>query len=177
MLRNPDGTPYKVTGSLQQFNPNSTMHELLNIWDEEAIKIGGVPIYYYEVFINSGDIDPLYVEARSKIFSNNPITLYGYYEPIPSQNYQNPFGIDSPDEITFEFNYRSVLKAVGHPPKVGSRLFTPHKQENWVIVSRKTGEFGLWGELRLLLICQRYQESATTGDGKVSQRQPNIEIN
>lgn len=177
MIKNQDGTPYRAAGSMQQFNPESTTHDLLNIWDEEVIRMGGIPIIYYEVFINTANIDKLYVESRSKIFSDQGIQLYGYYEPIGSQAHQNMFGIDSLDEITFEFNYRSVLKTLGHPPKVGSRMFTPHKQENWQIVDRKTGEFGFWGELRLLLTCQRYQESSTTGDGRVTGPQTDFKIN
>ena len=162
---------------MQQFDPENQEHALFNLWDEEAIKIGGAPIYYYEVIISFNTIDDLYLEARDKLFSNIPIQLWGYYDPVPAQNYQNAFGIDSPDEMIFELNYRSVLKAVGHPPKIGSRLYTPHKREDWVIVQRNLGEWKVWGELRLQLLCQRFQESVTTGEGKVTQPKPDFKIN
>ena len=102
--------------------------------------------------------------------------LWCNYEPIPSQNLLNQFGIDSPDEIKFEVNYRAVLQAVGHPPKIGSRIFTPHLSENWVIVQRNLGEFKMWGAIRLELICQKFQEDVVTGDGKVTQNQPQTKI-
>lgn len=174
MIKNCDGTPYKVSGSMTQFDPENPEHNLLNSYDQEVIQLFGSPIFYYELFIQKQTIDPLYREDRGKIWASVPIQLFCSYDPIPSQNYISPFGIDSPDEIKFEFNYRAVLKAIGHPPKVGSRLFTPHKRENWVIVQRNVGEFRLWGELRLIIIAQRFQESTTTGEGKLTQ--PNVDF-
>lgn len=168
-IRNCDGTPYKLAGSLSTFDPNNPDHFLLNSYDAELIQIAGTPILYYEVFIQRQTIDPLYREDRGKIWSNNPVQLYGYYEPIPSQNYMNMFGIDAPDELQFQFNARQVLKTIGHPPKIGSRLYTPHKGENWVIIQRNYGDFFLWGELRMTVIVQRFQETTTTGQGRVTQ--------
>ena len=175
-LLNKDGTPYKPQGSVQQFDPNNPMFDLFNLWDQEAIQRGGSPMYYYEVIIRPEMIDPIYLEARNKLFSNNPVQLWCTYEPISSQNVLNQFGIDAPDEMTFELNYRSVLKNLGHPPKIGSRIFTPHLQENWVVVQRNLSEFKMWGVLRIELICQRFQEDVVTGDGKVTQKQPDMKI-
>lgn len=175
-LLNSDGTPYTLSGSATQFDPQNPMFDLFNQWDQEAIQRGGSPLYYYEVIIQPDMIDPIYLEARNKLFSNNPVQLWCNYEPIPSQNLLNQFGIDSPDEIKFEVNYRAVLQAVGHPPKIGSRIFTPHLSENWVIIQRNLGEFKMWGAIRLELICQKFQEDVVTGDGKVTQNQPQTKI-
>lgn len=177
MLRNPDGSQYKTVGSRQQFDPENPIHCLFNLWDAEALRIGGSPIFYYETFISKAVIDPLYKEARGKLYSNHPIQLYGYYEPVPSQNYQNSFGFDSPEEVIFKFNYRDVLQTIGHPPKVGSRLHTPHKRENWKIIQRNSGDFQMWGEIRLELICQKWQGSITTPDNTNQQAEPDFKIN
>jgi hypothetical protein len=168
-IRNCNGTPYKVTGSLQTYDPNNPEHFLLNSFDAEAIQIGGSPIWYFELFIQPQTIDPLYREDRGKMWSVNPVQLYGLYDPVASQNFQNMFGVDSPDEISIQFNYRQLLKTIGHPPKIGSRLLTPQKNENWVIVQRNVGEFFMWGELRMTIIAQRFQESITTGEGRITQ--------
>lgn len=177
MIRDACGRPYKVSGKHQHYDLNRVEHDLFNLWDQEAIEVGGSPVFYYEVFLQQSTIDPLYLEDRGKIYSNHPIELYCYYEPSPSTNTLGVFGIDSPDEMIFEFNYRSVLKSIGHPPRIGSRIFTPHKRENWMVIQRNLGEFKLWGELRLQLICQRFQESVTTGEGRVTQKQPDVTIN
>ena len=46
MIRKQDGTPYCVTGSYQQFDPTDPQFTLYDSWDEEAIKRGGIPIFY-----------------------------------------------------------------------------------------------------------------------------------
>jgi hypothetical protein len=167
-LRNPDGSIYQPSGTLTQFNPNSTEHDLFNLWDQEVIQIGGTPLEYFDIFINVSSIDEIYMEARDKIFSPCPVCIYGYYDPIPSSNVLGTFGIDSPDEIMIEFNYRHVLKTLGFPPKIGARIYSPHKGENWQIIQRNVEVFKLWGELRLQVMCSRFQESLTTGEGKVT---------
>ncbi len=177
MLLDVNGKPYRAVGDIQQFDPENPEHNLFNLWDEEAIRKAGSPIFYYEVFIQKGTIDPIYVEDRGKIWSNTPIELFAIYDPIPSQNAQTMFGIDSPDEMIFQINYKSALRTIGHPPKVGSRIHTPHLREDWRVVQRNLGEFKLWGALRLELICSKFQESTTTGEGKVTQKKPDFTIN
>ena len=163
MIYRTDGRPYAVTGSRQQFDDGLPEHDLFHIWDEESIRIGGSPIFYYELFIDTNNVDPIYLESRTKLFNPHPVQLYGVYEPVPSQNMQTAFGIDSPDEMIFEFNYRAVLRDLGHVPKIGSRLFTPFLKENWVIIERKTGEMKMYGVVRLQCICQRFQEDSVSG--------------
>ena len=175
-IKNPDGSCYTLTGSRQQFDPENPDHDLFNTWDEEAIRIGGSPVYYYEVFLQPQTIDPIYWEDRGKLWSNDPIELYCYYEPIPSSNQMTNYGIDGFDEMVFEFNARAVLRTVGHPPKIGSRIFTPHKREHWEIIQRNYGEWKMWGEFRMQLICKRFQDSATHGE-RPTQAEPDFKLN
>ena len=176
-LLTPDGKPYQCVGSIQQFDPENPEHDLFNMWDEEIIRMGGSPIFYYECLIQTATIDPLYREDRGKLWCPEPIQLWANYEPVEQQNFASNFGIDSADEVKFELNYQAVLRAIGHPPKVGSRIQTPHKNENWIIVQRKVGEFKLWGELRLFLVCERWQENTADGLGDMPQKKPDFTIN
>lgn len=176
MIRNDDGTPYRVTGSTRQFDYSNPDNSLFNLWDQEAIERGGSPVFYHEVFITQQAIDVDYQESRAKVWSQHPVQLYCFYEPIPSTNNLGLFGIDAPDEMVFEFNYRDVLDRLGKPPKVGSRLFSPHLRENWEIVQCNTGEYRGWNVIRIQMICKRFQESLTTGEGKVTQSQPKYKV-
>lgn len=176
-IKNCDGTPYQPAGSMQTFDPYNPEHDLFNQWDQELITFGGSPIFYYDLLLQRDTIDPLYREDRGKLWSTCEVQLYGLYEPIPAQNYMNTFGLDAPDEMKFEFNYRAVLKAIGHPPKIGARLFTPHKRENWVIVQRNVDQFKLWGELHVIIMAQRFQEGIVTGEGKIRQKMPDFKLN
>jgi len=178
MIRNTDGTPYSSAGQFKQFDPESKEHDLFNSWDQEIIQIGGSPIFYFDVIIPVSNIDTLYLEARDKIYSNHPVQLYCFYEPVPSLNEHGLFGIDGGMEsMIFEFNYRDVLNKIGFPPKIGARLYTPHLKENWVVVQRNLGEFKKWGALRLQIIANKFQESTSTGSGKVTEKKVDFEIN
>jgi len=172
-IRNPDGTLFALKGSMQQFDPNNPDHCLFNRWDAESLRLFSVPLYYYEVFIQDQTIDPIYIEDRGKIFSNLPVVFYGLYEPPQQSNPSTLFGIDTPDEeIMIECNYQDVLRLVGHMPKRGSRIFTPHRRENWVIIDTKLDQFKMWGILHLQIHCRKFQESLTTGEGRVSAVTP-----
>lgn len=176
MIKNPNGTPYEVSGSLVQYDPNSPNMALYDVWDQDAIKIGGTPIYYFEVFISTTGIDPIYNESRNKVWSQFPVQLYGVYDPIASLNDMGLFGIDSPSEIVIEFNRKAVLDAIGHPPKNGSRIRTPHMQEDWEIVQVNTAEFKQWSVLHYQFICKKFQDDAINGPGKVRQPIQDIKI-
>lgn len=176
MIRNPDGSCYQVSGSLQQFDPENPEHNLLNSYYAEVVKIYGISIFYYELMIQTSSVDPLYVEDRGKLWSPIPIEIYALYDPKASQNAQSLFGIDAPDEMIFEFNYKDVLQRIGHPPKVGSRLFTPHKSENWELIQCGDTEFKLWGQYGLQMICRKLQESKTTS-GMNKQPQVDFKLN
>lgn len=183
MIRRSDGTPFTLKGSRTQFDPDSPAHDLFNRYDEEIIRVGGTPIFYYEVLIQQQTIDPVYMEDRGKLFANNPVQLYGYYEPPQQQNMSGLFGYDTPDEeIIIETNYKAVLREIKnatgyeHPPKVGSRIFTPHRRENWIIIDTRLDQFKMWGAIRLQIHCKKFQETSTTGEGNVTQSQPDFKI-
>lgn len=177
MIHNPDGSVYAPTGTLQQFDPDNREHDLFNLYDQEVIEIAGSPLEYYDIFINLSSIDELYIESRDKLWSQHPVCLFGYYDPKPTSNHMSMFGIDSPDEMMFEFNYRHVLKTLGKPPKIGAIIFSPHKGEYWQVVQRNVEVFKLWGELRLQVMCTRFQESLTTGEGRVTRRAAGFKVN
>lgn len=161
-----DGTPYSVVGSLKQFDPESPDHDLFASFDEEVISFAS-PLFYYEVFIQVQTIDQLYLEDRGKLWSPHGVQIYGYYEPIEPQNPSTAFGIDGVGDVLFECNYRAVLQAIGHMPKRGSRIQTPHLNEFWVVVDTRLTQFQLWGALHLQIICERFQETTTTGEGNI----------
>jgi len=174
-IYNQDGTPYKALGSIQQYNPNSPDLELFDSWDQEIIKQGGSPLIYYECMIQTATMNKTYMEDRGKLFSPVGIQLWGYYEPVTSPNYQDFFGINGAVDVIFELNFKAALNTIGHPPKVGSRIYSPHRGgQDWEIIMRNVGEFKLWGALRLQLVCTTFQESVTTNEGKVTANKPKI---
>ena len=171
VIRNKDGSVYKPSGTLQQTNTEDQSHELFNKYDQELFQLGGSPILYYEVIIPKNKIDPLRIEARDKLFATSPIELYTFYDPMQSRMNAGLFGIDGPsDTISFFLNYRDTLEKIGHLPLVGSRLYTPHLGEDWEITDRKLADFQKYKVYHLQIDCQKFQETLTTQDGKVTKR-------
>jgi hypothetical protein len=173
-IYNADGTPFSPVGSLVQFDPGNPDYALFNSYDQDAIMIGGSPLEYYEVFINITSMDQLYLEARDKLWSPNPVQIYGYYDPIEPQNPSTAFGIDGPGDVMFECNRSAVQQAIGHMPKRGSKIQTPHLNEYWVIVDVRLAQFQLWGALHVQLICERFQENIS--DVKTDMPRPDFTI-
>lgn len=175
MILNKDGTPYKPSGSIKQYNPNNKTQELFNKYDQEVAQLYGSPIYYYEVMIQFNSIDKLYLEDRSKLWKPNPITLYATYEPIEPQNPSTNFGIDGMGDVVFQTNARYVWNTLRGYPKRGSRIHTPHLAENWVVVDYKLTTFQGWGSLHLQIVCERFQDNLT--DASTLNRNPEKEYN
>jgi hypothetical protein len=176
-INNPDGTPYLPTGSMQQFDPENPEFDLFNVWDQEAIEIGGSPILYYEVSIQANTMDPLYLEDRGKLWSPKPICLYGFYDPNPNIHDSTVWGGDSPGELMLEFNYQYILEKLGHPPVVGSRMHTVHRKQNWVVRQNNVEEYKLWGQLRLQCMCAAWQSSLSDNSDISTQAKPDVSFN
>lgn len=173
MIKNPDGSVFKLKGSLNAYDPENPIHSVLNKYDEEIIERTGTPIYYYEVLIQQNTVDPIYNEDRGKLFNPCYVKLYAFYEPPQAQASSTLYGMDNIDEeVVFELNYQAVINCLKRIPKIGSRIYTPHRGENWQIIDYKLSNFALWGALRLILHCRKFQENLTNNNGEVTALNP-----
>ena len=173
MIKNVNGSPYKLKGKLSTYDPNSNQHSIFDKWDQEFIMFTGTPVYYYSIHVQLSGYDELYMEDRTKLFSPVPIKLWAFYEPPQQQSMSGIFSVDTPDEeIILELNRSAALTAIGHPPKVGSRIYTPHRGENWIVIDYKLDKFLLWGAIRLILHCKKFQETTTAADACITSPQP-----
>lgn len=173
----PDGSVYSPKGSMQQFDPKGQSHDLFNRFNKEIIEIGGSPIFYFEMFVGKQNIDPIYVESRSKMWSQHPIELMAMYEPLSPQLAMTLFGPDAASNtMVFYTNYQHFLDKVGHPPVVGSRIYTPQLKEHWEILDRRSGGYQNWGVVTLEIHCVRFQETSTQGEGRVTQPKQDYDI-
>lgn len=157
-----DGRPYRASGKLQMYNPTDPKHDLFNKWDRDAIMAGGTPVYYHEVIIQTNTVDPIYFEDRGKIYNPNPVEIWASYEPQPDMPYVTEFGFNGMADIILDCNYKDVLERIGHPPKPGSWIRTPHLDRDWILVNSTLGEFGHWGALRIKMVLKRFQDDIHT---------------
>lgn len=160
-ILNPDGSSYSVGGikSLNSYRPGGQDQQLLDSLDQEQIEIAGSPIRYYKAFIDS-NFDDLYMESRDTIIAQEGYELKTVFEPVkPLQNLDS-FGIDSPDEMIFQFNITKFKEIVGEMPKLKSLIFCHWDKTWWETVSQeKDGPYKLWTKYRLNIVAKKYQKS------------------
>ena len=175
-IKNPDGSLYEPGGDLKQFDPNNPDQDLIHAIDQELINLSGSPVYYYKVHIDENNYDDLYMESRNKIRAQHAVELYAHWIPISPTNDMGVYGLDSPDEMTFNFNVRVFRDETGDDlPQVGALIYTPFDKNWWELIQYNHGEneseFKLWGKYRFACLCRKYQESDT--DVEPTRPEPN----
>ena len=68
------------------------------------IKISGSEILYYQFVRGDSQFDEVYMEARNKPLSKEPIVVYGHYEPKVLEENLTQFGIELTNDQIFVFN-------------------------------------------------------------------------
>lgn len=176
VIRKQDGTPYILNGDMKIWDTENPDQDLMHSIDQENVELSGSPIYYYKVTIDEGNYDSLYMESRNKVRRQTGIELMANWEPVTPVNEMGSFGIDSPDEIVFNFNVREFREKVGEDlPTVGALIYTPFDKNWWEVIQYNHGaageDFHLWGKYRFAILARKYQESQT--DQEPTRPEPN----
>lgn len=101
---------------LSLFDPQNPDLNLLNLIDEEQIRLSGSKILYYKYFQSEGTIDAVYMEEREKTLHSEPITVFGHYNPTAVEENLSQFGIELTNDQLFIFNKSSIEIALGRTP-------------------------------------------------------------
>lgn len=160
-IRKTDGSNYNVGGrkALQSYRPDGQDIKLLDEWDQEQINLAGSPIIYYPCYIDT-DYDTLYMESVDSIIAQEGYRLICQFEPVRPTQDLGAFGIDSPDEVLFNFNLTKWKEIVGEMPRVKSLLFAEWDKTFWEIIQGNLeNPFKLWSKFRLEVIARKYQPS------------------
>jgi hypothetical protein len=162
MILKPDGTPLQIQGrdSYKSYRPNDTTDiDLFNTYDQDLLEVAGAPIIYYPCYIDT-NYDSLYQESIDSIITQEGYQLFSYYQPVrPLQNL-NVFGIDSNDELYFNFNIAKWKEVVGNMPLVKSLIFSVFDKTYWEIVQMDQEiPYRLWNKFRLQVHTKKYQIS------------------
>ena len=92
------------TGQLNFFDPTNPDINLFNLVDDEMIKISGSEILYYAYLQGEAQYDEVYMEARNKPLSKDPVVVYGHYDPKVLEEDLGQFGIELTNDQVFVFN-------------------------------------------------------------------------
>lgn len=157
----PDGTPYILQGkdALKSQREDNQDFEYFNKLDIEQIELAGSTIIYYPAYIDT-DFDKLYLEYTNTIRSQEGYQITAKFEPVRPLQELGAFGIDSPDEMIFNFNISQWKETIGEMPVIKSLIFTTWEKSWWQIIQKDFSEpYKLWNKYRLQVIAKKYQLS------------------
>src|ERR1035437_712684 len=136
MILKPDGTPVVLLGrdDYRSYRPDDdTDIDLFNKYDQELLELSGAPIIYYPCYIDT-NYDSLYQESIDSVIAQEGYKLYSYYQPVRPIQSLNVFGIDSNDELYFNFNIAKWKEIVVAMPIVKSIIFSVFDKTYWEII-------------------------------------------
>lgn len=161
-IRKSDGSVYQPLGSMSSFDPSSQSNKLLCRYHSEIIDLFGVPIFYYKVQMGTTKIDKLYVECRSKVYSQTPIQLHATYEPATSGILMGDFGLDGAINSTiFNLNLNVFNELVQREPRPGDLIYTPFRREWHECMNRSITGFYKYTQYQLQIFAVKLQENLT----------------
>ncbi len=156
-----DGTQYELGGkeSLKSYRPGAQDQTLFDSWDKEQIELGGSPVVYHPVKVDT-DYDDVYMESRDQTIVQEGYKIYASFEPIRPIQEMSAFGIDSPDEMLFNFNLTEWRDVIGSMPALKSLFFCEWDNTWWEVIQNNQGEiYKLWTKFRLQVVARKYQRS------------------
>lgn len=132
---------------LSLFDPSNNDLNLLNLVDEESIRLGGSKLYYYKHY--RGQYDPVYMEARNKPIDKNGILVAGHYDPTPLQENLTEFGIELTNDQIFVFNLSYIERAIGRRPWAGDIIKPAFQEQKYEIFEVQEDSFEIYGVYHL----------------------------
>ena len=155
-----DGSNFNLLGSMQTYPIKQADTELFDRLDREQIKICGSEVIYYKSFLDT-NYDELYMEASDIITSQEGYHIYSQFTPIRPTQPHTIFGIDSPDEMIFNFNLTEWKETIGELPKLKSLIYCKWDFGSvWEIIENNISEpYKIWKKYRLQVVTKKYQPS------------------
>jgi hypothetical protein len=151
-------------GRLNFFDPTNPDINLFNLIDDEMIKISGSEILYYSYLQGNTQYDEVYMEARNKPISKEPVLVYGHYEPKVLEENLGQFGIELTNDQLFVFNKSYMeLRIKGHL-KPGDILQPRFQNQKYEIIEVQEDSFEIYGVYHLVCAAKLLRDSSDVQD-------------
>ena len=144
---------------LSLFDPDNPDLNLLNLIDEEQIRLAGSKILYYKYFQSAGTIDKVYMEERSKVLHSEPITVFGHYNPSPVEENLTQFGIELSNDQLFIFNKTSIETVLGRTPIPHDVLQPKFQNIKYELIEVQEESFEIYGVYHLVCAARVLRDS------------------
>ena len=157
------------TGELNFFDPVNPDINLFNMVDDEMIKISGSEILYYEYVQGEDQFDSVYMEARNKPISKDPVLVYGHYEPKVLEENLTQFGIELSNDQIFIFNKSYMEQRIRGNLKPGDVLQPKFQNQRYEIIEVQEDSFEIYGVYHLVCAAKLLRDSADVQDTPLTQ--------
>lgn len=151
-------------GELSFFDPANPDINLFNLVDDEMIKIAGSEILYYQYVQGDNQYDEVYMEARNKPLSKEPVLIYGHYEPKVLEENLTQFGIELTNDQIFVFNKSYVEQRIKGHLKPGDVLQPKFQNQKYEIIEVQEDSFEIYGVYHLTCAAKLLRDSADVQD-------------
>ena len=152
------------TSELNFFDPVNPDINLFNMVDDEMIKISGSEILYYQYVQGQDQFDNVYMEARNKPVSKDPILVFGHYEPKVLEENLTQFGIELTNDQIFIFNKSYMEQRIRGHLKAGDVLQPKFQNQKYEIIEVQEDSFELYGVYHLVCSARLLRDSEDVQD-------------
>ena len=152
------------TGQLNFFDPANPDINLFNLVDDEMIKISGSEILYYAYLQGETQYDKVYMEARNKPVSKQPVLVYGHYEPKVLEENLGQFGIELTNDQIFIFNKSYMEQRIKGHLKPGDVLQPRFQNQRYEIIEVQEDSFEIYGVYHLVCSAKLLRDSSDVQD-------------
>jgi hypothetical protein len=149
---------------LNFFDPTNPDINLFNMVDDEMIKISGSPILYYQYMQGEDQYDEVYMEARNKPVSKQPVLVFGHYEPKVLEENLTQFGIELTNDQLFIFNKTHMEQRIRGHLKPGDVLEPKFQNQRYEIIEVQEDSFEIYGVYHLVCSAKLLRDSTDVQD-------------
>ena len=153
---------------LDMFDQDNADINLLNLVDEEMIRLGGSKMHFYKYY-QTQDYDPVYMESRSKPISKQALTVYGHYDPVSMSEELTQFGIELKNDQLFTFNKSYIERKLGRAIIPGDVVKPAFQNQRYEIFEVVEDSFEAYGVYHLVCSAKLFRDSSDIQDEPLTQ--------
>ncbi len=158
---------------LKIFSPDNPDIQLIDLVDEEVIRLSGSKLLYYKYY-PSEDHDDVYMENRNKTIAKEPIIVYGHYDPQAIEENILKFGVQQESQQIFTFNKNYITRKLGRVPIAGDILKSVFQNIKFQIFEVQDDAFDMYGIYHTLCTGKILRDSEEAVDTNLTQTSDKI---
>ena len=164
----------EVESVLRFYDPQNEDLNLLNMIDEEAIRLGGSPVWYFKYIRSDTNFDEVYMENREKVISSDPFLVNCHYEPKAIEEPLTEFGIELSNEQLFIFNHSYISRKLGRLPHPGDIIKPKFQNQRYEITEAQEEEFQLYGVYHMACTAKLLRDTREIVEDPMLDRKDNL---